>query len=170
MKSDQSHSTYDNLLCSAARRLKGVERRLFQAEVTQKLCSDNARQAERRFGWGRQTIRLGQHETKSKIGGVDNTANRGPKNWEAENPQFLADVRAIVEPHTQADPELKSQRIYTNLSAREVILKLKLEKSYPKELLPSERTMRRVLNRLNYRRKRIQKGKPKKNGGNGGDL
>lgn len=128
--------------------MQGSARRSFQAEVTQKLGSGNARQAERRFGWGRQTIRFGQHETQSKIGWVGNTVNRGPKNWEAEDPQFLAEVRAIVEPQTQADSESKSPRIYTNLSAREVILKLQLEKSYSKERLPSERTMRRVLNRL----------------------
>jgi hypothetical protein len=34
--------------------------------------------------------------------------------------------------------------------------------AYPKEELPSERTMRDLLNRMNYRLKRIQKGKPLK--------
>ena len=36
------------------------------------------------------------------------------------------------------------------------------KKGYAKENLPSERTMRDILNRMNYRLKRIQKGKPLK--------
>jgi Rhodopirellula transposase DDE domain len=37
-----------------------------------------------------------------------------------------------------------------------------IEKGHPKEALPSERTLRDILNRMNYRLKRIQKGKPLK--------
>jgi len=54
----------------------------------------------------------------------------------------------------------KSRR-YSNLSAAEVLEAL-ITKGYPKQELPSERTMRDILNRLNYRLKRIQKGKPLK--------
>ncbi|MBY0458000.1 MAG: hypothetical protein K2V38_11725 [Gemmataceae bacterium] len=65
-------------------------------------------------------------------------------------------------PHTQADPELKSDRRYTNLSAREVCERLRTAKGYAAADLPSERTMRDILNRMGYRLKRIQKGKPLK--------
>jgi hypothetical protein len=74
---------------------------------------------------------------------------------------LAADIRAIVEPHTQADPELKSSRLYTNLSAAEVRRAL-IGKGYAAQGLPSERTLRDILNRLNYRLKRIRKGKPLK--------
>jgi hypothetical protein len=37
-----------------------------------------------------------------------------------------------------------------------------ISKGHPKAALPSERTMRDILNRMNYRLKRIQKGKPLK--------
>jgi hypothetical protein len=37
-----------------------------------------------------------------------------------------------------------------------------LEKGYTDDELPSERTLRDILNRMNYRLKRIQKGKPLK--------
>jgi hypothetical protein len=73
-----------------------------------------------------------------------------------------AAIRAIVEPHTQADPELKSARRYTNLSAAEVRQALREQKGYADQDLPSERTMRDILNRMNYRLKRIQKAKPLK--------
>jgi hypothetical protein len=37
-----------------------------------------------------------------------------------------------------------------------------IAKGYPQEALPAERTLRDILNRMNYRLKRIQKGKPLK--------
>ena len=70
-------------------------------------------------------------------------------------------IRLIVEPHTHSDPELKTSRQYTNLSAAEVRQSL-MERGYSEEQLPSERTIRDILNRMNYRLKRIQKGKPLK--------
>jgi hypothetical protein len=56
---------------------------------------------------------------------------------------------------------LKSARRYTNLSATEVRQAL-IDRGYPPEKLPGERTLRDILNRMNYRLKRIQKGKPLK--------
>ncbi len=51
---------------------------------------------------------------------LENFAARGRRRSEEKDPQLAADIRAIVEPHTYADPELKSARRYTNLSAAEV--------------------------------------------------
>ncbi|MCH8923815.1 MAG: ISAzo13 family transposase, partial [Planctomycetes bacterium] len=67
----------------------------------------------------------------------------------------------MVEPHAHSDPELKTSRQYTNLSAAEVRQAL-IERGYQEDQLPSERTLRDILNRMNYRLKRIQKGKPLK--------
>jgi transposase len=152
----------DALLRSAAKRLKGFQRRLFMAEVAIELCGGSARQAERRFNWGRQTVDKGLHELRQGIRCLENFAARGRQRSEQKNPQLAADIRAIVEPHTQADPELKSSRRYTNLSAAEVLQVLQEDKGYAKTDLPSERTMRDILNRMGYRLKRIQKGKPLK--------
>src|SRR5436305_4316150 len=159
---DASTAMFENLIRSAAQRLKGHERRLFQAEVTTQLCDGNPRLAERRFGWGRDTVNTGLHETRLGIRCVEDFPARGRQRSEEKQPQLAADIRAIVEPHTQADPELKSQRRYTNLSAAEVLQALTTQKGYSNEALPSERTMRNILNRMNYRLKRIQKAKPLK--------
>jgi Rhodopirellula transposase DDE domain len=159
---DDSPDRADRLLRLAAQRLTGHQRRLFQAEVTRELCGGSARVAERRFGWGRVNVETGLHELDSGIRCVANVATRGQQRLEVANPQLAADIRSIVEPHTQADPELKSERQYTNLCAREVRERLPSEKGYATEDLPSERTMRDMLNRMNYRLKRIQKGKPLK--------
>jgi transposase len=153
---------YDALLQAGAKRLRGHQRRLFLAEVTLKLCDGNVRQAERRFGWGRETIRKGLQELQQGIRCLENFAARGRPRWEEENPQRAADIRAIAEPQTQADPELLSERRYTNLTAEETLELLRSTKGYAAEDLPSVRSMRDILNRMGYRLKRIQKAKPLK--------
>jgi Rhodopirellula transposase DDE domain len=158
---EASTEYFEELLRSGARRLTGHQRRAFMAEVATTLCDGNARQAERRFGWGRETVEKGLHEARSGIRCLEDFAARGRLRSEEKDPQLAADIRAIVEPHTYADPELKSSRRYTDLSAAEVREAL-IAKGYPPEGLPSERTMRDILNRMNYRLKRIQKGKPLK--------
>ena len=156
-----SAKRYELLLQQGADRLKGHERRLFLAEVTLELCDGNARKAERRFGWGRETVDKGLHELQQGVRCLENFVARGRPRLEVKTPQLAQDIRAIVEPHTQADPELKSARRYSNLSAADVLEALQA-KGYTKENLPSERSMRDILNRMNYRLKRIQKGKPLK--------
>jgi hypothetical protein len=151
----------DALICSGARRLTGYQRRLFMAEVATELCDSSARQAERRFGWGRETVLKGLHEARQGMRCLENFIARGRLRSEEKDPQLAADIRTIVEPHTYADPELKSPRRYTNLSAAEVRRAL-IDKGHSDQELPSERTMRDILNRMNYRLKRIQKGKPLK--------
>src|SRR5947209_12281752 len=158
---DASTQPFETLIRSAAHRLKGHQRRSFQAEVALRLWDGNPRQAERRFGWGRDTVQKGLHEVQHGIRCAEDFAARGRQRSEQKDPQLAADIRAIVEPHTYADPELKSARRYTNLSAAEVRDAL-IDKGHPKEALPGERTLRDILNRMNYRLKRIQKGKPLK--------
>lgn len=159
---DASAEVYEKLIRSGARRLKGHARRLFQAEVADALCSGSPRAAERRFGFDRNTVATGQHEARTGIRCVEDFPARAKPRAEAKDPQLAADVRSIVEPHTQADPEVKSARRYANLSAREVLLALGKHKGYSDDRLPSERTMRDILNRLGYRLKRVQKAKPLK--------
>jgi DDE family transposase len=158
---NDSVEQYNALIRLGARRLTGYQRRLFQAAVTKALCNGCPRQAERRFGWGRDTVETGLHELQHGMRCQENFAARGRQRSEQKDPQLAADIRAIVEPHAYADPELKSSRRYSNLSAAEVRAAL-IETGYPREALPSERTMRDILNRMNYRLKRIQKGKPLK--------
>ena len=157
---DDPDTTIDELLRLAARSLTGHRRRLFQAEVTRALCGGSARRAERRFGWGRANVGTGLHERDSGIRCVESFGTRGSRRTEDASPRLAADIRDLAEPHTPADPELKSDRRYTNLSAREVRERLRAEKGYAVADLPSERTMRDILNRMGYRLKRIRKGKP----------
>jgi hypothetical protein len=152
----------DRFIVMAAKALTGHKRRLFIAEVTLALCDGNARRSEERFGWGRATAEKGMRERASGIRCLENFAARRRPSWEERHPQLAKDIQAIVEPKTQADPELKSSRRYTNLSAHEVRQALIQLKGYRPEDVPAERTLRDILNRMNYRLKRIQKGQPLK--------
>ena len=158
---EESIERTDALIRSGARRLTGYQRRAFQAEVAIELCGGNARQAERRFGWGRQTVQTGLHERRTGLRCVEDFVARGRQRVEDKDQRLAADIREIVEPHSYADPSLKSSRRYSNLSAAEVRQAL-IKKGHPEADLPAERTMRDILNRMNYRLKRIQKGKPLK--------
>jgi len=152
----------DTMLRRAAELLTGDQRRLFQAEVTRELCGGSERRAERRFGWRRTTITKGLRELDHGFQCVGNFVARARPRWEDKNPQFAQDVRDLVEPRSQTHPELKLERCYTNMSAGEVLELLQTQKGYQKADLPSVRTMRDILNRMNYRLKRIRKAKPLK--------
>lgn len=153
---------YHQLIRSAARRLTGQERRLFIAEVTTTLCGGSPRQSEHLFGWGRQTASLGLHETASGVRCVENFAARGRQRSEDLDPQLAQAIRELAEPQTQADPQLKSALTYTRLTASALRQALIDEKGYADEQLPSVRSFQRILNRLGYRLKPIQKTKPLK--------
>ena len=91
-------SITDDLLRFAAHSLTGHRRRLFQAEVTARLCDGNARRAERRFGWGRANITTGQHERQRGIRCVENFAARGRPRVEGSGaePSAPSAVRSVV--------------------------------------------------------------------------
>src|SRR3954465_44257 len=101
---DPIPEAFDDLLRSAARRLKGHDRRLFMAEVATRLCEGSARKAERRFGWGRNTVDTGLHEAKGHIRCVEDFAAKARKRSEDKDPKLAADIRAIVEPRTPSWP------------------------------------------------------------------
>ena len=127
---DHTPDPYDELLRIGAQRLTGLQRRLFQAQVCSALCDGNPRQAERRFGWGRQTVQKGLHEFQSGVRCLENFQARGRRRSEEQNPQLAQDIRALVEPHSYADPELKSARRYSNWTAAEVLLALQTTNGY----------------------------------------
>ena len=77
-----STEQYESLIRSAARSLKGHERRLFQAEVTMALCGGNPRAA----GWHVAGVAR-QAQTPARIA-LDGQSGRQEKTWKKE---FLAD-------------------------------------------------------------------------------
>jgi hypothetical protein len=90
---ENSVELLDALIRSGARRLTGYQRRSFQAEVAVELCSGNARQAERRFGWGRETVEKGLHERQTGLRCLEDFVARGRRRSEEKDPQLAADCQ-----------------------------------------------------------------------------
>jgi len=65
-----------------------------------------------------------------------------------------------VDPVSQADPTLRSKRIYTPLTAKEIHRRLKTDKKYKARQLPTVRTISNKLSELDIRPQRVKKCKP----------
>src|SRR5438128_7769396 len=109
-----------SLLIETAKQFKGSARRLFLARTVKALGPGGASRAERELGWNRKTIRKGMHELESGISCVDAFGCRGRKRAEEHLPHLLTDIRAIVDGQRQTDPQFKTNRLYTRLTAAEV--------------------------------------------------
>lgn len=145
----------------AARKLSGKDRRLFMAQVVNRLGYGGQRFAARELGWCRQTIQKGQRELNGENLEGDLSA-RGRKRSEFHSPTLLDDIREIVEPISQTDPSFRSTQLYSPITAKEVRRRLIDDKGYKSEDLPCIRTISNKLNDLNFRLKKVQKSKPLK--------
>ena len=151
------------LFRDTAKTLKGSARRLFMARTVRELGPGGQRRAERALGWSRVTIRKGTHELDSGITCRDACALRGRKRAEERLPHLLADITAIVDSQSQADPQFRTTRLYTRLSAAEVRRQLIAQKGYTDAELPTRETIATKLNALGYSPKKVAKTQPQKN-------
>src|SRR6266705_3960830 len=150
------------LLVQTAKALKGHARRLFMARTVQALGEGGQRLAERELGWNRGTIRKGMHEVKSGMVCVDTVTARGRKRSEDHLPHLLHDITALVDGQSQADPQFRTTRLYTRLTATEVRRQLIAQKGYTEEALPTAETIATKLNMLGYYPKKVGKSQPQK--------
>src|SRR5499433_2780192 len=136
------------LLIETAKSLKGSARRLFMARTVKELGPGGQQRAARDLRWGRMTIRKGLHELDSGVICVDAFALRGRKRAEAHLPNLLTAMQAIVDSQSQADPQFRSHRLSTRLTAAEVRRQLIAQKGYPDTILPTADTIGTKLNEL----------------------
>src|SRR5258708_5738945 len=151
------------LLLKTAKDLKGSALRMFMARTVQALGDGGQRLAERELGWNRGTIRKGQRELKRGIVCVDAFSSRGRKRSEDHLPNLLSDITAVVDSQSQADPQFRTNRLYTRLTATEVRRQLLAQKGYREDELPTAETIMTKLNELGYYPKKVAKSQPKKN-------
>ena len=154
--------TTKSLLKDAARKLTGSKRRAFEAKTVLDLYDGHVYKAEVELGWGRTTIKKGLRELATGIECIDDYQSRGRHKSEVLLPNLEADIRSLVDPYSQTDPYFKSCLVYTRITAKSVREGLIKQKRYQEEVLPGERAMLEILNRLGYTLKSVQKTKPKK--------
>ncbi len=151
------------LFMETAKALKGSARRMFMARAVQALGEGGQRLAERELGWNRGTIRKGMHEVEQGMVCVDAFSSRGRKRSEEHLPNLLSDITTIVDGQSQADPQFRTNRLYTRLTAAEVRRQLMAQKGYSEDELPTAETIATKLNELGYYPKKVAKSQPQKN-------
>jgi hypothetical protein len=144
----------------AAQKLTGNRKRDFMAKVAEDYLAGSARRAETMFGWNRHSVQLGLHERRTGINCVDAYDARGRHRSEEKLPNLEADIRALVEAQSQADPKFQSTFAYARISARAVREALVKEKGYEEATLPTRQTIGTILNRMGYRLKKHKKPNP----------
>ena len=147
----------------------GAARRHFMARAVAQL-GISQHQAQRYFGWSRDTVRKAQHEARSGITCWDATSRRGRKPAEGHLPHLLDDIRAIAQEHCQTDPTFRTTRLYCRLTAAEVRRQLIARKGYTDEQLPSRQTVGVKLNALGFRLRKVAKCRPQKSTADRGHL
>lgn len=150
------------LFIETARSLKGFARRRFQAQTVKAFGEGGQRLAERELGWNRQTLRKAARELESGLECIAAISTRHRKRAEEHLPNLLEDITSIVDSQSQTDPQFRSTRLYTRLTAAEVRRQLISQKGYSDAELPTVRTILTKLNQLGYHPTRVAKTKPQK--------
>jgi hypothetical protein len=136
-------------------------RRQAMGDVTLSLLDGRSRVAEDVFGWSRDAVRLGMNESRTGISCLNDLSTRRKPKTEEKNPALLADICEIMDPHSQAEPRLRTTLLYTNMTAQAVYDALR-QKGWPQESLPAVRTISNILDRLDYRLRTVDKSKVQK--------
>jgi hypothetical protein len=143
-----------------ARRLRGAAKREFQAEVALEVCDGSPRQAESMFGWSRDAVCKGLIERECEVELVSHFDRRGRRACEIQSPQLAATVVELVGPQSQADPKFQTTLLYTRATGAEVSAVLRSIPELAGSPIPSARTCQRLMNRLGFQLRPVQKTKP----------
>ena len=136
-------------------------RRRAMGDVTMTLLDGKRRVAEDVFGWNRGAVQLGVHECQTGIACVSDITARATPKTEDKYPKLLAEIQAIMEPHSESESSLRTTLLYTNMTAKTVREAL-VQKGWPEQTLPSVRTISNLLNRQDYRLRTVAKSKVQK--------
>jgi hypothetical protein len=139
----------------------GAPRRRYLAQ-TLETFGLSQRDAERRFGWGRNTLRTARQEHRTGMTCVDAFARRGRKPAEFHLPRLRDAIKDIVQDHVQTDPTFQTTRLYCRLTAAAVRRQLIARKGYTDEQLPGIGTITNKLNDLGFRLRKVAKCRPQK--------
>ena len=136
-------------------------RRRAMGDVTVVLLDGKQRVAENVFGWNRRAIEVGIQEYKTGITCINDISTRVKPKTEDKHPELLAEIQAIMAPHSQSQSSLRTTLLYTDMTAKTVHEAL-VQKGWATQSLPSVRTLSNLLNRQDYRLRTVAKTKVQK--------
>ncbi|GAC1353808.1 MAG: hypothetical protein NVS4B12_04090 [Ktedonobacteraceae bacterium] len=103
------------------------------------------------------------HELEQGTVCINAFSSHGRKRSEEHLLNLLRDITAIVDGQSQADPQFRTNRLYTRLTATEVRRQLIAQLGYRNNELPTSETIATKLNDLGYYPKQVTKSHPQKN-------
>lgn len=136
-------------------------KRSAMGDVTLTLLDGKHRVAEDVFGWGRSVAEVGINEFQTGISCMNDISTRLKPKAEEKKPELLAEIRTIMEPHSESESHLRTTLLYTNMTAKSVYDAL-VEKGWSAESLPTVRTISNILVRQDYRLRTVAKTKVQK--------
>ena len=81
------------------------------------LCLGSPRLTEAECSFGRQTVELGMHEKRTGLICYGNYASQGKPRAEEAEPKLEQDIRSLIDPESQADPQFRNTFSYTHIAA-----------------------------------------------------
>ena len=136
-------------------------RRQAMGDVAMALLDGKPRVAENVFGWNRRAVEVGIHEYQTGIVCVNDISSRVKPKTEDKHPKLLAEIQAIMEPHSESESSLRTTLLYTHVTAKTVHEAL-IQKGWATPSLPTVRTISNLLNRQEYRLRTVAKTKVQK--------
>jgi len=141
-----------------------AEARLFKGKITIKYYEGKTRKAKKYMGWSIKSVQRWLDEIRTGEKYKDKRSERKSRILREDVGGRRESILRIIDPKTQADPAVKTKKLYLKISARAVRDEL-IKRG---EEAPSERSMWRILNRMWYTLKAVKKASPlKKNTRNG---
>jgi transposase-like protein len=145
-----------------AAKMSGGNKRRAAAELAVEYGTGGSSFVAKEFGMSRNTIRKGIEEIKSGENIEDEFYMRGRLRATEKQPELESQIREILDGQSQADPQFKTNRLYTKLSIKEIRKQMIQQYGYAESDLPTERTLDTVINEMGYTVRSVEKTKPKK--------
>ena len=149
--------------------LSGAARRRYMARALAQLALSQ-RQAERTFGWSRDTTRKVHVKPAPASPAATPPPAAAASRRSSTCPICSMTSWAIAQDHCQTDPTFETTRLYCRLTAAEVRRQLIQRKGYTDVQLPSRQTIGAKLNALGFRLLKVAKCRPQKSTADRGHL
>ena len=143
-------------------KLTSSEKRVYLAQIANKLGYGGQKIVCESFGIAPKTLSKGLQELESGIFIIDAFDQRGRHPVENFFPTILEDIKSIVDCESQIDPRFEDNRLFTRLTPEEIRLQLHKGKGYALDKLPSVKTIYNKVKDLGYCFTKVQKVKPLK--------
>lgn len=152
---------FNEIILMLFENLLGRTKRMAIAKLIEEFNLGNKSYISRILKVSRTTIRKALLEFKTGIIQEDKFYNRGRKPTTVNLPNLEKDIKSIVNSQSQTDPTFKSTRLYTRLTVREIRNQL-ITSGYNDTELPSNETLRKIINSLGFTLRKVGKTKPLK--------